>query len=129
MLTCAHCGEAVERADGVWYHPHRRFQGHNGGLPTLCDFGGRLGPTHATPVAVTPADKDFLSSIHVAVDDENFLLQALWLDWENANIHHGDWPCFECGAAPGEQHALECTHHAAMMFDGAAVRHNHHLRR
>jgi hypothetical protein len=137
MMTCAHCGEPIAQTEGVWYHPHRRFRAQAGpthqsgllgappALPTLCDFGARLGPTHATPVAVTPADKDFLCSIHVAADDENFLLEALWLEWQHANIHRGVSPCADCGAAPDSQHSLECQHHARMNFDGNLLRHRH----
>ncbi|MDE3169876.1 MAG: hypothetical protein KGL75_07025 [Acidobacteriota bacterium] len=117
MLTCAHCGEPIEHAEGVWYHPHRRFRGHGGSLPELCDFGGRVGPTRATPVAVTPSDKDFLYSIRVAADEENFLLEALWTDWQHANAHHGILSCAGCGARSGEQHSFDCGRHAPVTFD------------
>lgn len=122
MLTCAHCGEPIEHAEGVWYHPHRRFRGHGESLPELCDFGGRVGPTRATPVAVTPADKDFLYSIRVAADEENFLLEALWADWQHANANLRGSSCSDCGAAPGEQHAFDCGRHAPMTFDLARER-------
>ncbi len=84
-------------------------------MPTLCDFGDRIGPTHAAPIAVTPADRDFLYSVRVAADDESFLLEALWLDWQQANVQRGV-PCAICHALDGGQHALECEHRARMIF-------------
>lgn len=125
MLTCVHCGQPIEHANGVWYHPHRRFRCATGSLPTLCDFGDRLGPTHAAPAAVTSADKDFLCSIHVASDDENFMLEALWLDWKQANVQRGHSLCADCGAAPGGQHSLECSNRAVMTFEYGALRSKH----
>ena len=112
----------------MWFHPHRRFSGKNGVLPTLCDFGYRLGPTHATPVVLTPADKDFLYSIHVAIDEEVFLLEALWLEWQKANIHRGVFRCAGCGAAVNAQHALNCERGAPMTFDDVLLYRKHALR-
>jgi hypothetical protein len=77
LLTCLHCGEPVDHLQGVWFHPYRRFAGHHGDLPTLCDFGDRVGPTHASPTTLTSSDRDFLWSIRVAADEENFLLETL----------------------------------------------------
>ncbi len=128
MLTCLHCGEPLDHAEGVWFHPHRRFRGANGVLPTLCDFGDRLGPTHATPTALTPADRDFLYSIRVATDEESFLLEALWLDWQNANVHRGVSPCVCCGAAVNAHHALNCERRAPMTFDDVLLHRKHALR-
>lgn len=125
MLTCVHCGEPIEHAEGVWYHPHRRFRGHSGELPVLCDFGERVGPTRATPVAITLADKEFLYSMHVAADAEDFLLEALWVEWERANVRQGISACPGCGAAPGGQHALECRLHAPMTFEPVHSSHAH----
>jgi hypothetical protein len=117
VITCVHCGEPVECAAGVWFHPHRRFQGHHGALPVLCDLGDRIGPTRATPLALTPADRDFLHSVHVFSDDEGFLLEALWLEWQHANANRGPGRCFRCNAPEGGQHALDCERHAEMVFD------------
>lgn len=116
VLTCVHCGEPIDHVHGVWFHPYRRFRGERGALPTLCDFGERVGPTRATPVVLTPADKEFLCSIHVATDEENFLLEALWLDWQHANFHSCLSPCARCGASLYGQHALDCKRRAAMIF-------------
>ncbi|MGH9448275.1 MAG: hypothetical protein ACRD4R_00520 [Candidatus Acidiferrales bacterium] len=121
MFTCLHCGEPIDHAQGVWFHPRRRFRGCGETLPTLCDFGYQLGPTHATPIALTPRDKDFLYSIHVAIDEESFLLEALWLDWRNMNIQRGATACAECGAAVNGQHSMSCKRRALMAFDGVLV--------
>lgn len=121
MLTCLHCSEPVDHLQGVWFHPHRRFRGDHGGLPTLCDFGGRVGPTHATPITFTPSDRDFLCSIHVAADEENFLLEALWLDWRHANLHRDLSPCAGCGAKMYGQHTLDCKRGAPMTFDDSVL--------
>jgi hypothetical protein len=120
-----HCGEPIERAQGVWYHPHRRFRGDGGSLPVLCDFGDRIGPTHATPIALTPNDKDFLHTLHVSTDDENFLLEALWSEWQHANAHQGPSACADCGAAAYEQHALDCEQRASMTFDRVVPHQKH----
>lgn len=121
MLTCVHCGEVIEYAAGVWFHPHRRFRSAHE-LPTLCDFGDRIGPTHAVPVAITPRDRDFLCSLHVASDDENFFLEALWFEWQHANTNLGPGYCASCHAPVGGQHALECTYRARMTFDASPSR-------
>lgn len=84
----------------------------------MCDFGDRVGPTRATPMALSPADKDYLYSIHVTIDEESFMLEALWLDWQHANAHHGHRLCADCGAAEGGQHLLDCARHAHMKFNG-----------
>ncbi|MGH9688377.1 MAG: hypothetical protein ACRD5K_14935 [Candidatus Acidiferrales bacterium] len=123
VLTCAHCGEPIDQANGVWFHPRRRFQGQGGSLPTMCDFGDRVGPSRATPMALSPTDKDYLYSIHVSIDEESFLLEALWLDWQQANRHRGDVPCADCGAADGGQHSLDCERHAQMKFNGSVAHH------
>jgi hypothetical protein len=128
MLTCLHCGEPIDHQEGVWFHPHRRFRGRNGILPTLCDFGYRLGPTHATPIVLTPADKDFLYSIHIPIDEEGFLLEALWLDWQNANINRGVFACSDCSAAVNTQHALNCERRAPMIFDAILLHRTHAVR-
>ena len=128
VLTCAHCGEPIDHADGMWFHPYRRFRSESGNLPTLCDYGDRVGPTHASPMAVTPADKDLLSSMHVAADEESFLLEALWLDWRQANRHRGTSACGDCGATPGGQHSISCNRRAPMSFDGSVLHHKHATR-
>jgi hypothetical protein len=126
MLSCVHCDEPIERAQGVWYHPHRRFRGNGGTLPVLCDFGDRLGPTHATPIALTPNDKDFLHSLHVSTDDESFVLEALWSEWQHTNVHQGPSACADCGAAPRGQHSLSCERRAPMIFE-VGSRHQKHV--
>lgn len=123
VLTCAHCGEPIDQAHGVWFHPYRRFRSASSSLPILCDFGDRVGPTHATPVAVSAADKNFLHSIHVPVDQEDFLLEALWVEWQHANVHRGITACRDCGAPPGGQHSLECGQRARMIFDADVLHH------
>lgn len=123
MLTCAHCGEPIDQSNGVWFHPYRRFRCANGDLPTLCDFGDRVGPTQAAPVAVTAADKDFLQSIHVPADEEAFLLEALWIEWQQANVHSGITACHDCGTPAGGQHSLDCRQRARMSFDADLLHH------
>lgn len=122
VLTCLHCGEPIESSGGVWFHPYRRFQGSQGGLPTLCDFGDRIGPSHAAPLAVTPSDRDFLRSVHVSPDEESFLLEALWLEWRHANTHRRPRCCPACHAPEGGQHAMNCERRAPMVFGEARLR-------
>jgi hypothetical protein len=129
VLTCVHCGELIESAGGVWFHPYRRFQGHHGDLPVLCDFGDRIGPTRAAPVAVTSRDRDFLHSAHVASDDESFFLEALWLEWQHANTNLGPGCCIACHVSEGGQHVLDCEHGARMVFGGSPSRQKFATRR
>ncbi len=74
-------------------------------------------------MALSPADKEYLYSIQVTNDEESFLLEALWLEWQHANAHHGGRPCADCGAADGAQHSLDCERHAQMKFNGSVAHH------
>lgn len=57
--------------------------------------------------------------MHIAADEENFLLEALWLDWQRANLHRNFASCDGFGAATFEQHTLDCPRGAMMLFGHA----------
>jgi len=64
---------------------------------------------------MTPFDRDLLRSLCITADEENFHLEALWLKWQDANLHRDFAPC-DCGAKTFEQHTLDCRRGAAMIF-------------
>jgi hypothetical protein len=65
---------------------------------------------------LTNADLDFLRSVGIVADAENFRLETLWLNWQRENLHRNFSPCRDCGAKTYEQHVLDCKHGAAMVF-------------
>jgi hypothetical protein len=65
---------------------------------------------------LTARDVKFLKACGIAADDENFQLEALWLNWQRANLHRDFSTCRDCGAKTYEQHALDCKHGPAMVF-------------
>ncbi len=62
------------------------------------------------------ADLDFLKSVGIAADKENFRLETLWLAWQRENLHRNLSPCRNCGAKKYEQHTLDCKHGTVMVF-------------
>lgn len=67
-------------------------------------------------VTFSENDRQFLRSCGVVADEENFRLEALWLNWSRANTHRDFSPCAGCGVKTYEQHALDCKRGAAMAF-------------
>jgi hypothetical protein len=66
--------------------------------------------------SLTSRDIEFLRSIHVAVDEEEFRLEMLWLRWRDANTHRDFSDCHGCGAATYHQHDLDCPFGTMMLF-------------
>jgi len=66
---------------------------------------------------LTSDDVKFLTACGIAADEENFHLEALWLNWQRANLHRDFAHCIGCGAATYQQHALDCKHGAPMIFE------------
>jgi hypothetical protein len=65
---------------------------------------------------LTARDVKFLTACGIVADEENFRLEALWLNWRHENLHRDFSSCAGCGAKTFEQHALDCKRGAAMVF-------------
>jgi hypothetical protein len=65
---------------------------------------------------LTVLDLKFLTTCGIAADEDNFRLEAFWLNWQRANLHRDISPCAGCGAMTYEQHVLDCKRGAEMDF-------------
>jgi hypothetical protein len=73
---------------------------------------------------LTQFDCTMLRSMGVAIDAENFRLEALWIRWRRENTHRDISACRGCGAETWKRHPLDCQHRALMLFSAAEPQHD-----